>query len=865
MNAPIQSPLTEAAISNPAILRYLESGPVHATASEIARSVGIAPKNINRTLGRLQEDGIITTGGGVYDLTPAGRRALQAINLADGRLEVAPAGGAGADESGVMLLTHDQMRPNPLQPRKAFAKPRDEWSPKALQELEELAATIHDADDVLQNLVVFPANADGVHDIAAGERRWRAVGLLIERGLWPTDRRLRAIERERTQGQVSYLALVENGQRANLTLLEEARAYQELMAETGLSARAAALKTGRDPRTVQEMQRVLTKASAEDIALHEAGERTWEWLRETVKETTAPEPGQIDIEDIPPAADPDFVQRVANAKRAIEAFNAAMEKGDEAEARIQATAYRAIVIAENGGESFGMGAPKKDGRPSAEDRIGDACAAPDGEVPMWGQRGRFVLDINGMLTVITSKGRLSEHIPGADVDVEALDPNAAFFSNTGYRSIMSLKGPGALSKVVTKQIVWFLAQKEHFPGPIDEMFKARLLERPWPEMPVLQVPVSWLQVDDPRIFDGKLYPNETHANQARLKAQGGAPSNSGAKRAKPDRPALEVTPVHKLVLLELAAKLTRSAMRPTGPNQTHWTTVRKYWLDQAASDLVHAGLIQFSHAYPNGPHATLTEGGDQWLDERSVDVEDQDQLRDAIVAARADAGQPARDDAEDGDWLKPYVTPWLNVDELAAAEAEAPPPAIQGGEDEADDDEDPDEEPGANDLLPIVARAIDHGDDFDRAELFDRAGVAFPLLAGTGDELGVIFDANGMALLCVDSDGSLPADDVKARVLLVLTTLNAVIAEAGPRPTEAPGERKAEQAAVPIRRSITPDHITCLEDGRKLLSLTHHIRVMYGLTPDAYRERWGLPRDYPMVAPRYAQDRYQAVRDLGLL
>lgn len=74
----------------------------------------------------------------------------------------------------------------------------------------------------------------------------------------------------------------------------------------------------------------------------------------------------------------------------------------------------------------------------------------------------------------------------------------------------------------------------------------------------------------------------------------------------------------------------------------------------------------------------------------------------------------------------------------------------------------------------------------------------------------------------------------------------------------------ALQPAIAIRKSVTPDHIVCLEDGKKLKMLKRHLKTSYGLTPEQYRERWGLPPDYPMVAPNYARQRSQLARDLGL-
>ena len=70
--------------------------------------------------------------------------------------------------------------------------------------------------------------------------------------------------------------------------------------------------------------------------------------------------------------------------------------------------------------------------------------------------------------------------------------------------------------------------------------------------------------------------------------------------------------------------------------------------------------------------------------------------------------------------------------------------------------------------------------------------------------------------------------------------------------------------AVPIRRSITPEHIICLEDGKKLKMLKRHLRTTYNMTPDDYRKKWGLAADYPMVAPNYAEQRSQFAKKIGL-
>ena len=70
--------------------------------------------------------------------------------------------------------------------------------------------------------------------------------------------------------------------------------------------------------------------------------------------------------------------------------------------------------------------------------------------------------------------------------------------------------------------------------------------------------------------------------------------------------------------------------------------------------------------------------------------------------------------------------------------------------------------------------------------------------------------------------------------------------------------------AVPIRKSITPDYLVCLEDGKKLKMLKRHLRSTYNLSPDEYRQKWGLPADYPMVAPTYAQQRSAFAKKIRL-
>ena len=79
-----------------------------------------------------------------------------------------------------------------------------------------------------------------------------------------------------------------------------------------------------------------------------------------------------------------------------------------------------------------------------------------------------------------------------------------------------------------------------------------------------------------------------------------------------------------------------------------------------------------------------------------------------------------------------------------------------------------------------------------------------------------------------------------------------------------PAALERPQPAVPVKKSVTPDYIICLEDGKKLKMLKRHLKTAYNMSPEEYRERWGLSADYPMVAPSYAQHRSTLAKKIGL-
>ena len=108
------------------------------------------------------------------------------------------------------------------------------------------------------------------------------------------------------------------------------------------------------------------------------------------------------------------------------------------------------------------------------------------------------------------------------------------------------------------------------------------------------------------------------------------------------------------------------------------------------------------------------------------------------------------------------------------------------------------------------------------------------------------------------SNNSVPSADLPGLINEIHTALVKVAGGTVEAPVEAP------KPAVPVKKSVTPDYIICLEDGKKFKSLKRHLRTQYSMTPEQYREKWGIPADYPMVAPNYAKARSELAKEMGL-
>ncbi|KPQ12300.1 MAG: MucR family transcriptional regulator [Saliniramus fredricksonii] len=108
------------------------------------------------------------------------------------------------------------------------------------------------------------------------------------------------------------------------------------------------------------------------------------------------------------------------------------------------------------------------------------------------------------------------------------------------------------------------------------------------------------------------------------------------------------------------------------------------------------------------------------------------------------------------------------------------------------------------------------------------------------------------------SHNPVPSADLPGLIADIHGALAGLAGKAAELPAEPP------KPAVPIKRSVTPDFIICLEDGKQFKSLKRHLRTQYDMTPEEYREKWGLSADYPMVAPNYARARSELAKEMGL-
>ena len=126
------------------------------------------------------------------------------------------------------------------------------------------------------------------------------------------------------------------------------------------------------------------------------------------------------------------------------------------------------------------------------------------------------------------------------------------------------------------------------------------------------------------------------------------------------------------------------------------------------------------------------------------------------------------------------------------------------------------------------------------------------------EETSAILEMTADIVSAYVGNNSVSAQELPA----LINSVHGALTQASTGGAEAQAE--PQEPAVSIRKSITPDYLICLDDGRKFKSLKRHLRTKYDMSPDEYRAKWGLPKDYPMVAPNYAKARSDLAKQMGL-
>lgn len=446
------SPLTPLIVSAEPLLRAIKAGG-HDSLKALAEAAGRLPNHIHRDLKALIEAALIERPAGAPAhaprLTPTGEAGLAALDRAvapDPRSSSdAPQGGAIAPNN----VHWDQLLENPDNPRKIF----DEG------EIAALAETI--ADKGLLQPILLRSDGpgpDGSWVVEAGERRRRAIGLLVADGRWEADRPVPVrISGSLDEGDVLENALIENLQRADMAWIDEALAFRELKETHGRSTAQIARLIGspNKQRMVQQYIQVAGRMSEDQVRrarlpryLPEGGQNP-QWLgfkealaevqekREPAAAAKAKAAGAFEAaRDAAEARITELVARLPEdqdeldgyARHALARFDRAVREGDDEALAAAREALDAVVRKLNGGEHFGSADAKR--------QLAERLAAAPGEVPMWGQPGRFVIDVDGMRIGVVSFG-FAGVSDSHSVHFHVVNPDRPFMSETGYRAHFS--------------------------------------------------------------------------------------------------------------------------------------------------------------------------------------------------------------------------------------------------------------------------------------------------------------------------------------------------------------------------------------------------------------------------------------------
>lgn len=813
--------LNPLAITAAPLLRAIQDAP-DAKAKDLAHAAGRHPNHLSRDLKALEAAGLITTEP--RGLTGAGREQLAMIGRAEH-------GGEKRRARGHQPL--DKVKPNPKN------RPVDPAG------IPGLADTIEDKG-VLQPALLTPPDAHGVRMILAGERRWRALCHLRAEGRAETlvEQGLPFIEREADEATARLITLIENGQREGLSPWEEALQLKALKDETGWSAREIAKKTGRSPegsergvRDVQIKIKVAEEATDQARAQYEhyvaAGRKdAWQQLKDSLQPAKPPAP-----------ANPRMALMIAEAALASERLHGVWDGPVPLPPTVTWIAAENEWWTFDGFGTFTLKTPAM-----------NWLAAED-----------LAENEDRLMMRLQSAAGAPHVLPGVYAD-EAAAPEPAAETLADMRQAhgaengsetgtgIALAADGDPERIARQESVYTLPHPRLPAGaPLLKIEIGRHSDGSWTfatgcqetnggsgyalsfvgaqrrAMPsrqhALNAAINELRghavtADDAKrriawldgVLSGAIGPDAQAAAVDTPEAR--SPANGA--RGKSPEPVSEAAAraLAELARWEREAPITN---RREGcvlvDRKTAWSSPEFRMLREAALiRTLDDGLFTYGAVRPSGREWLATKGT-------------------GYVAAVHNS--------------EVWKTPWIaKVAEFQKDD--------DGRESIAEkNDAAPGFVPAEDQTVRLVTMIEALCDALEETrDLVARCEPADPVLIEEADDL---FDRHDSLLTTIED--RLAAETLPARCCRAQEGQGEI----------APDAVKGEGPAVPVRRSITADHIVCLEDGRRFVGgLKRHLRTAHNLSPEDYRAKWGLPADYPMLAPNFAWTIDARRRALGI-
>lgn len=819
--------LNQTAVSAVALLRAIDAGGWTSN-RELAVIAGRPPQNIARDLSVIRNEGLIEADR--VALSDKGKAQLAAIARAEGAAPDPAAPQLADDER---LVTHAQMRPDDENnPRKDFE------SEHAQEKLDELRQSIL-RNGLLQNLVCRPDPHGAVdYVVTAGNRRWHAIAQAIYDNDWPEDRLIRIKVRDGDDRENLLTAVVENMQRANMSKIEEAEAFGDLVNKHGMKTLDISAQSGLSQKVIQNRLKLL-KLSTEDqerMRLPDSHPDHLGYKAALAQLTVSREPQAAE-----PAKDlPGFSAEVIAAAmsedeeaqrrgwgstclsgRTTTEGEAWPEKTEWAEAVVYDFSRRrqaAIRLTRSSHDRWHVTLSTQD----RDSYSGDGYGVSTRDPIFPSRRDAVAHAIDRICARLGDDVRAKLEPLLEPRAVEVLPPSTADEPGSPAETPAGAETP-SLGKSLTPAEALILAEVtdavERCPHPIHPSYTFCL--------------PSALQADIHHLAARELLATRQIGDATLIRTallSGGVKAWLESIGFYADREA---------VLFELAARIEGAG---------NVTNRQMCGVRYASPWLNLTGDLRNEVAEP----APVRDRSDDTLDAMAYSMAALEPEQPALIeetaeekAARREAECNAREAAGDEEALTAFVG--LMREKLAKKRADG-----RSGWRTA----------APRDLADLLVGHVGKGDPVDIAILSMMLAIRAGAMSASGYLRSMTTPQMERLMIEARAARWAPSEEPDPKTNFIEAELDDAEAEVDS------GENlpipPLHEPAVPIRKSITADFIVCLEDGRKFKSLKRHLRVKYNLSPEEYRAKWGLPADYPMVAPNYAKARAELAAQMGL-